>query len=254
MRSVHVARCRSWLRSVVNSPHEPIAAKRVVINTIEAVLWARRAAFQVNRRRKTKMNFKIPFIVLPWIFLPPISRSAPRARSCNYFSAHAAKRNACWMPFTQFNFQRQRRPEGSKPGGWFAEFAVFQWLIARRSEPVHAKFSRPVRVDQFGRADMGIANQIRKARDGQLQFFRIGRTGKKQATLSDTLARWISREINFYNGCLRRIGLQLQAKQSQKHFGIAHGHRQVQNFFVNTERRLTRGLAIQLRIIFWRAF
>ena len=34
---------------------------------------------------------------------------------------------------------------------------------------------------------MGIANQIRKARNGQLQFFRIGRTGKKQATLSETL-------------------------------------------------------------------
>src|SRR6185437_9328151 len=125
-RSVHVARCRSWLRSVVNSPHKPLAAKRVVINTIEAALRARRAAFQVDRRRKTKMNFKIPFVVLPWIFLPPISRSAPRAGSCNYFSAHAAKRNTCRMPFTQFNFQGQRRPEGSKPRSRFAGFAIFQ--------------------------------------------------------------------------------------------------------------------------------
>src|SRR6185437_16477648 len=126
MRSAHEARGRSLLRSVVNSPHKPIAAKRVVINTIEAALRAGRGAFQVNHRRKTKMNFKIPFVVLPWIFLPPISRSAPRAGSRNHFSAHAAKRNARRMPFAEFNFQRQRRPEGSKPRSRFAGFAIFQ--------------------------------------------------------------------------------------------------------------------------------
>src|SRR5579859_999721 len=147
MRSAHVARCKSWLRSVVNSPHKPIAAKRFVINAIEAALRAwRGSSFQANRRRKTEMNFNIPFVVLPWIFLPPISRSAPRARNCNYFAAHAAKRNARRVPFAQFDFQRQGRPEGAKPRSRFAGFAIFQWLIARRSKPVNAKFSRPVRV------------------------------------------------------------------------------------------------------------
>src|SRR5580704_16109159 len=44
--------------------------------------------------------------------------------------------------------------------------------------------------------------------------------------------RRVRPQRNFHNRARRRIRLQLQTQQFQKHFGIPHGHRQIQNLLI----------------------
>ena len=71
---------------------------------------------------------------------------------------------------------------------------------AGRKEAAHAKFAGTMRVHQFGRADIGIADEIGEAGDGQLQLFRIGRTGKKKSALRGAGTRGFGGQSNFQNG------------------------------------------------------
>src|SRR5487761_313367 len=147
MPSAHEARCKSSRKSVVNSTHEPTPANRVVINAIEPALRASSGgSFPADDGRRMKMNFQVPFVVLPGILLPPISGSAPRAGGGNHFAAQTTKRNARRIPFAQFDCNRQRRPESAECRRCLAEIATQRRFIARRDELAYAKFARAMRV------------------------------------------------------------------------------------------------------------
>ena len=120
---------------------------------------------------------------------------------------------------------------------------------AGRAKAVDAEFAGAMRIDQFGRADIGIADKIGKARDSELQFFRDrARLGTKRPPCAERGCAGSALMVTFSIGAARRIRLQVQAQQFQEHFGVAHGDRKAERFFVRLRRwLLVRGLA---RIVF----
>ncbi len=73
-----------------------------------------------------------------------------------------------------------------------------------------------MRIDQLRRTDVRISHKSRKAGDRHFQFFRIRRIRNEQSFLARARPGRFSGENNFYDGAMRRIGLQLQSKQFQK--------------------------------------
>src|SRR5258708_26613103 len=101
--------------SIVDSAQKPALPQRIVINSIEPAprtilfiadtngsartfkllgIWRvvilPRWGAAVLRPYGDEFNFEIPFILMPSIFLPPISGAAPRARGCHYLTAHSS--------------------------------------------------------------------------------------------------------------------------------------------------------------------
>ena len=194
------------------------------------------------------MNFQIPFILLPGIFPPPIAGRAPRTGSGQHLAAQPLKKNAGGAASQQFHRCGNGRAEDAKTRPGFDVFALPSRMnraaiaagrfrgFHRSEKPPHAKFSRAACVHQSGRADIPFADHVRDARDGQLQFFRIRKAGKKQAALRGARPGGFRRQHDFANRRSRRIRLQLQAQQFQKHFGIPHGHGKPQFPFVHAGR------------------
>ena len=71
-----------------------------------------------------------------------------------------------------------------------------------------------------------------EAGHGKFQFFRVRRQGLKESCLRRTRARGVGGQRNLQDRGCGRVRLQMQAKQLQEHFGIAHGHGQGHGFFI----------------------
>src|ERR1700722_1183513 len=166
MPSAHAVRCSS----IVDTTYKPTVLHRVKVEAIETI---RQRLRPIGRHDKT--NFEIPFILLPGIFAPPFAGTAPWSGSRHHVAPHPAKRNAHGAAFTQFDDGGRCRTEGTEPGDRRSRWSVvLQWLrsrgIARWDEPPHLKCIWAMCIEQMGRSDIGITNEIREAREGQLEF------------------------------------------------------------------------------------
>ena len=105
-----------------------------------------------------------------------------------------------------------------------------------------------------GEPILAVADQIRKARDGQLQFFRIGRAGKKQSALRDAGRRRIGRQRNFENRRAGGSACNCRRSNFRSILESRMGTGQGQNFFIGFGDGLCRGLRERnfrfLRIVF----
>src|ERR1700747_1340406 len=180
--------------------------------------------------------------VFPPIFPPPISRSPPRSRRRHHFAAHAVERNPRQPSIAHLDACRQRRSENAKPHSCpmsvrkrftivtrripqFSACLVFRTARfgsrfgrnSRRNKPSHLKRIRPMRIRQLRRAHVHIAPQIAQPRNRKLEFFRVGRTRKKQSTLRESRLRRFGRHKYFQHSRRRRLRLQSQPKQFQQH-------------------------------------
>src|SRR5215469_10245456 len=95
-------------RSIVHASHKPVLPDRIVKNPVHTSFWIVRSAdieqslglqsmklsvyLQPHLRRKN--NLQIPFVIVPTIFPPPVSRTSPRARRGRHFSAHSSPINS----------------------------------------------------------------------------------------------------------------------------------------------------------------
>src|SRR5580765_2865441 len=111
MRSVRAVPCTS----VVDPAQKPALPQGVVENTVKSALWTGRKlrgiqrfwilprwGAAVLRPYGDEFDFEIPFILMPGVFLPPISGAAPRARCRHYFTAHPLQIHAHWLLVAQF--------------------------------------------------------------------------------------------------------------------------------------------------------
>ena len=147
-------------------------------------------------RRRMKMNLQVPLILLPADRRATNRRKCAMAGSGQHVSAQALKatrvgRPACSSSIAGTGGRNIRKLAGVLkfrhclprlrriailPAACFRDFQ-------RRQKSLQLKFSRALCIHQRGRADISFAHHVCKARDGQLQLFRIGKAGKKQAAL-----------------------------------------------------------------------
>ena len=137
------------------------------------------------------MNLQIPFILLPGIFPPPVAGCAPWTGGGQHLSAQPLKNNASGTPRMQFERGGNGRAKDSKACRGFEAFVRPSRMshaaaavacsrgLQRSQKPPHLKLSRAPGIHQSGRADISFADYVRNARDGELQLFGIGKTGKK---------------------------------------------------------------------------
>src|SRR5579863_3956243 len=110
MRTGHEARCTS----VVDSPHEPASAQRVVVETVETTIGRRCHRCIAARRRRMETNLQIPIVLMPGIVAPPVAGCAPRAGSGQHFSTQSLNKNASGPAVMQVECGGNGRAENSK--------------------------------------------------------------------------------------------------------------------------------------------
>src|ERR1700683_1667427 len=115
MPSARAVRCTS----VVDPPHEPAFAQRVVINPVAPALLSGPPGtggpgFRVLRRGGREAHLQVPFVVIPRIFPPPISGSPPWTRCCQYFSPLALENQPRRPPVAQFQLGGKCRTKNSE--------------------------------------------------------------------------------------------------------------------------------------------
>src|ERR1700730_13859862 len=139
--------------SVIDPAHKPTLLQRIVINSIKSLLRPLASLLLGFLWRRRKRNRQIPFILSPRIFLPPISRAAPRPRSRHHFSAHSPQINSHRLLVPQFHAHSLRRPDHAKPCHCRARLRSFFnirvtlyapfVLLTRNNKPRHPKTLRP---------------------------------------------------------------------------------------------------------------
>src|SRR5580704_4288550 len=163
-------------RLVVESPHKPVPPWRVVINPVHTILRRRVCIFLAQASTRSEINRQIPFVLIPPIFLPPLPRTAPRARRRHHVSLHSREANAHGPRFTDFHTRRDGRTHHSESRGYLARFprfvivtrrriflAVFACLFLRRIRAAgptcHPKIFRSMGIQYFGYANIGFSYQ-----------------------------------------------------------------------------------------------
>src|SRR5580698_578433 len=299
---IHFSLRKTWLarRLIVKSPHKPTLPRQIVKNPIHAMPRPRtrlrnlRSPVHVHIHRDQpdalqlllarfsflpKINRQVPLIVIPAIFLPPLTRTPPRPRRRNHISAHTAKTHARW-PTTafaiHFHIRNKRWTQHAK-----SRRRKFRDAFSKRvrilgtntrsslflpaslssppvrcprnrpaSPPRHPKILRAMRVDQFRHADIRLPNQLPQPRHRQFQLFRIGPARHKQSALRRARRRRFRRHPYFLYRRFRRIRLQRQSQKLQQHFCVAHCHRQRQHLRKLARRRFLPRFVVQRLHIF----
>src|SRR5580698_4797699 len=174
MPSARAVRCTS----VVDPPHEPALAQRVVINPVASTLLSNPLGtgpgFRVLRGKGPEAHLQVPFVVVPRIFSPPISGSPPWTRCRQYFSPLALENQPRWSPVAQFQLGgkcRAKNSEASRGGTGKiprsgASHGMSGNFRARHKAP-HLKFSRSVGIEQCGSSHIFLAHHVSDPRDGQ---------------------------------------------------------------------------------------
>src|SRR6185437_19596 len=226
MPTAHAVPCTS----VVPAAHVPVLPRIVVINAVHAIVYFRMPLFTAKNLR-LKVNFHVPFILTPYVFPPPIPRTAPRPRSRRNLPAQSAKINSRRKflahlhprhPFGTKNAQRQCRSYSrnlSSSRSARRPSTTLRFPL-QRAEPLHANRSRPVRIQYLRRANVWLACQILQSRHGQFQFLCVHRIRLEKLLLRCASSRGFCGKRDFANRCLRRLPLQLQSQQVQKQFRI----------------------------------
>src|SRR5712664_439644 len=170
MRSAHEVPCTS----VIHSAQKPFLFQRVVINPIKAVLrtgmlrfvnvlprWGAAVPACVGRLRpygggSRKFNFEIPFVLMPHIFLPPISRATPRPRRRHNLAAHSTQIHSRRLLVSHLDPHSLCRPDHAKRcyiRAWFGvffdvslAFSAPRFLFICDNKPLHAKTFRAMAV------------------------------------------------------------------------------------------------------------
>src|SRR5439155_12869645 len=162
MRNAHGARCTS----VVKPSREPPLPHGIVINAIDTVFGPGLLVLFVSRTISDKLDGNIPFILMPGIFLPPISGTSPRPGCRDNFTAHTLHADSHRLFFSQLNHYRQRPPENTETSQSLARFgqsiffrAVFG-ALPRYKKPGHSKILSAMRIEQFRRSHVVLAHQL----------------------------------------------------------------------------------------------
>jgi len=95
-----------------------------------------------------------------------------------------------------------------------------------------------VRIQRFRRADVRLADEMRRPRHHDFEFFRIGRERSKQSGLRDPDFRRLGRHRDFYDRRRGWMRFQVQSPETQKRFRVAHRKRQPQRMLVAQRRRV----------------
>src|SRR5258708_11302917 len=165
--------------SIVDSAQKPALPQRIVINSIERAprtilfsadtngsastfkllgIWRvvilRRWGAAVLRPYGDEFNFEIPFILMPSIFLPPISGAAPRARGCHYLTAHSSQIHFRRLLVVHLYTHSLWRPHHTKRWYRLGRCRIFLnsrlalsaplVFLARHNKPAHPKTLRPM--------------------------------------------------------------------------------------------------------------
>src|SRR6266849_4248168 len=150
MPIVHAVPCTS----VILPAHKPSLPQRIVINPVKSRAPPFAAFLLALLLRSRKRNGQIPFILLPGIFLPPISRTPPRPRSRHHFAAHSSQINSHRLLVPQSHPHRLRGPDHTQSRHNSAlpvYFSAFRLslslppaLLLRTDKPLHEKALRPM--------------------------------------------------------------------------------------------------------------
>src|ERR1700722_5226840 len=205
-------------RLIVKSPHEPALPRQIVKNAIHAMPRPRTRLRNLRSRARSRVNVRdgvhtrnnvvrlflarlrslptinrqIPFVVIPTVFLPPFTRTAPRPRRRDDIPAHPAKAHAqraalvFGLYFHRRNHRRTQHPKSSRRNlriaprsRHFCASTTSSILLPIRlspgpepapsllsrnrptSPPRHTKILRTMRVNQFRHADIRLAHKLR---------------------------------------------------------------------------------------------
>ena len=101
-------------------------------------------------------------------------------------------------------------------------------LLCLGYKTTHAKAFGTIGIQQLKRADFVFSDNASNTRQSKLQLFGLRRRRTEQAALGRAWARGLCGQMNFYNGCARRMRVQIQLQQLEKKFGVEHRQRKAE--------------------------
>src|SRR5579862_46075 len=219
MKSTITRSLNGSIPSVIRSFHKPSAAEQVMHEAVE-------------RNRFSITKSEVPLIARPGFAIPPVSREAPGAGFPEHFSLNLfflRAGNACGVSVFKSYIGAQCRTESAQSSHGGLRFRRIGMFLLRHlardlgDKAAHAESFRMMRIEQFHGADFLFADDAGNAGEGKLQFFRLRRGRQEQASLGRTRARRFGGEMNFHNGCSRRMRVQIELQELQKNLGIEYG-------------------------------